>query len=173
MPCQIPIAHGSSDRRSVQPQCDSSSSIAAPGRPTDRALSCVQRVAGNSEAMRRVARPASGASSGEMDGHPELSPACGCCGAGRSARFRAPPIGARPVRRCRRPGRRSTALGRRRGAIDEALGQVDAAPLVEVLSQCMKDPLQRPIPAPALEAAVARLVGRISLGKVPPRGSRP
>ena len=66
-----------------------------------------------------------------------------------------------------------TYLRAREGAVDEALGEIDAAPLVEILGERMQEPLERAVPAPVLEAPVARLVGRIPLGEIPPRGTRP
>ncbi len=57
------------------------------------------------------------------------------------------------------------------GAVHKALREVELAAFPQVLGQRAKDPLQDALLAPALEAAVAGLVGRVALGQVAPGGA--
>ena len=60
-----------------------------------------------------------------------------------------------------------------KGAVDKTFIEVEFAALFQVTSQRLQDPLIRPILHPALKAAVAGLVRRVSVGQVGPLGSRP
>ncbi len=60
-------------------------------------------------------------------------------------------------------------MGPCEGAVDEGLGDVELASLVQVIGKSMQHPLDRAVPAPALEATVTGLIGRVSLRQILPR----
>src|SRR5512146_619353 len=57
-------------------------------------------------------------------------------------------------------------------AVDETFGQIEMAALFEILGERFEHPLERAVVHPTLEAAVAGLVWRISLGQIRPLRSR-
>jgi hypothetical protein len=67
----------------------------------------------------------------------------------------------------------TTLLGGREAPVDEGLLQVKAAGVVERLGEDRKDVLHDPGPHPVLETSMARLVRRIAVGQVRPRGAGP